>query len=744
MDMHDVSHEADYARKLQFQKANLAKARSLKGQRPKSNESRDEVIMQFMFQQMTTGVEVYGKNSMRTSFVPPAYPPSVKPFRELKKIMLKSLTLETHHRGSYVVLRAVTPTLTMTGTMLIVEDENGDVVKLTLYNQGEDLTTDRGLAEGNVMMVKEPYLKVMGDGGHGIRVDHLSDIFFLSEYDICVPAVWGPRVIDPGISADDWKTEGNYPFKAGQYNLAIEFYSKALGSLPSTTEAVTIRLNRALSCLHCHRFDAALHDLDIVLTDNKLSEKALFRKAQALYHLHRFQECCDVHTILAREYSNNAMAKKEFNRAAARLEEQNTGLYDFSRMQLEGKKLSPPVLDHATYVGPVAARQAGSSGRGLFTTKAVKAGDLLFCEKAFVYAFQDETSHAISTLLNIETGKGMMGTSAEVITLAAQKMYNNPSQAPAFTNLHHGSYKPVNVSEVDGKPIVDTFLIERTVSLNSFGCSRSTRGSHLDVKLNSPNADKAKIFHSSGIWCLASYLNHSCYSNTVRSFIGDMMIARAAQDLPANTELTFAYSSPFDRSNDPDYYKENWGFTCNCGLCLDARNIGDLAKRGTITAGLSKAFEKHKPNLTKIQSLLSALEQTYRYPAPEAPRIKSSDAYFALCRLNLTGRKHEDAVAAGLKGFKALGYIIEVGDLPSNAGPQRSLIIKKWGLMEAAFIACWMSLALAYRGLGSNFADTAEYYARITYRICIGEDETFDDTYSQDSGRLDGFLKNAK
>jgi hypothetical protein len=29
-------------------------------------------------------------------------------------------------------------------------------------------------------------------------------------------------------------------------------------------------------------------------------------------------------------------------------------------------------------------------GRGLFTTQAVKAGDLLFCEKAFAHAFHDE------------------------------------------------------------------------------------------------------------------------------------------------------------------------------------------------------------------------------------------------------------------------------------------------------------------------------------------------------------------
>lgn len=34
----------------------------------------------------------------------------------------------------------------------------------------------------------------------------------------------------------------------------------------------------------------------------------------------------------------------------------------------------------------------------------------------------------------------------------------------------------------------------------------------------------------------------------------------------------------------------------------------------------------------------------------------------------------------------------------------------------------------------------AEKYARIAYRICAGEDETFDETYSEDSERPEGFF----
>jgi hypothetical protein len=231
-----------------------------------------------------------------------------------------------------------------------------------------------------------------------------------------------------------------------------------LGSSPTLEEAITIKLNRALTYLKTHQFGAALRDLQIASTGSKPSEKALFRKAQALYYLQRFREACDAHQVLAKEFPNNATVKSEFNRAIARLAEQESGKYQFTRLQLEAKKRRPPVLDHATYVGPVAMRSTQSRGRSLFTTEAVKAGDLLFCEKAFAHTFHDVTdpSKGIALLINSQTDKMTMGTQVELITLIVQKLYKNPSTMPAFTDLYHGSYKPVVVPEVDDTPTVDT------------------------------------------------------------------------------------------------------------------------------------------------------------------------------------------------------------------------------------------------------------------------------------------------
>lgn len=160
------------------------------------------------------------------------------------------------------------------------------------------------------------------------------------------------------------------------------------------------------------------------------------------------------------EYPINVAAKGELTRAVKQLAEQEYGRYQFKQLYKEASKLRPPHLDHSTYVGPVSIRTSGSRGRGLFTTEAVKAGELLLCEKAFAHAFVDngkaEVSADVTILINVETDSMTMGAQAELIRMIVQKLYRNPSLASIITDLHHGSYKPVGVSDVDGIPIVDT------------------------------------------------------------------------------------------------------------------------------------------------------------------------------------------------------------------------------------------------------------------------------------------------
>lgn len=165
------------------------------------------------------------KHYIMTTFVPPAYLPCTKSLNELEKIKVKELQLETHHRGRFLLAKCLTPPRKRTAILAIIEDEDGECVLLQLY--GREHENDRPakeiLDEGMVLVVKEPYFKVCSEGGYGVRVDHVSDILWLSETDGRVPAKFGPSILEMSKTALKWKEEGDVAMKKKKHWDAIKW-----------------------------------------------------------------------------------------------------------------------------------------------------------------------------------------------------------------------------------------------------------------------------------------------------------------------------------------------------------------------------------------------------------------------------------------------------------------------------------------------------------------------------------------
>lgn len=75
-------------------------------------------------------------------------------------------------------------------------------------------------------------------------------------------------------------------------------------------------------------------------------------------------------------------------------------------------------------------------------------------------------------------------------------------------------------------------------------------------------------------------------------------------------------------------------------------------------------------------------------------------------------------------GLQNLGYDI---DLPESSG--RSIQIRKWGMMTAYLVLGWMALVYAYNVMVPDLAAQAKEYAKLVYKICEGEDKTFEEAY---------------
>lgn len=734
MDVDDVSGLEQFTALLSKQKQTLEVAKKRKGQRPKDMKPLGLLIHDFIVVHISQKTMDH-RHMIHHSWVGEPYPPSVAPLPTLKKLHIDEMQLETHHRGFYALLRVATPPNVMTAVMVIVEDEKENGVLLQVYQQ-ED--TEYGLAEdiaqvGGVCIVKEPYFKTMGSGECGLRVDHVTDVLWLAQDDDRIPLRWAPRIGEVDKTAKEMKEEGNAALKARNLNKAVKCYTKGLHCAATTEEIQTIKLNRSFANLKLRRYDDALADATNLSREYQVSEKGVYRAACSLYELQRFQDCRETLTTLLDNYPNNAEAKEQLLRTEKRLGEQEIGEYDFNVMYKAAEE-TPPYLDTATYAGPVAIKTSEGRGRGLFTTRAVVAGELLLCEKAFSYCFASKEERAISSktsmLMNTHTKRGTMGTQASLITATVQKLLRNPSLMPSFTALYHGDYKPVRETEVDGSPLVDTFLIERIIALNVFGCPRTTLQDHF--RSQSPEQQERETsYHTTGIFIKASHINHSCYMNARRSFIGDMIIVRAARAIPANSEIFFWYAAPeVGRTWEKAQHKlQNWGFQCSCVLCQqDKKTVKKIrVRRNALLQDLRATFlTPGGCDLPKAERLLAAIEKTYSAPAKDVPRLELGDPYLLLTRIYALQNKSQNVIQTAFKVLTSLGFVIthQSPDSPNSS----SFKVLKWGLTTDEVIETWTHLWTAWGNVAPHLCKEAEEYARVSYKICIGEDETFDET----------------
>lgn len=235
--------------------------------------------------------------------------------------------------------------------------------------------------------------------------------------------------------------------------MIFDSYSRALLHARMEADMEIIRLNRCFARLQLQCFDAALEDANAVLTNSATCEKALFRKAEALYGLRQFKEAEEILDRLTILFPLNKTACQRLEHVRSRLQEL-AGIYDFSEMLRE--KFEPTGLDRASYIGCVEVRscKVKSRGRGLFLTKAVKAGELLLCEKAFSVSFMS-VKDAVAQDIH---GDGLDEARDNLQKDCVFRLHRNPSLIPAFTELYSGYYHPEEVTRVDGQAIIDGYV----------------------------------------------------------------------------------------------------------------------------------------------------------------------------------------------------------------------------------------------------------------------------------------------
>lgn len=174
---------------------------------------------------------------------------------------------------------------------------------------------------------------------------------------------------------------------------------------------------------------------------------------------------------------------------------------------------------------------------------------------------------------------------------------------------------------------------------------------------------------------------------------------------------------------------QQWGFECDCAICLDAKNTPKklLKRRSTLLGDLqTTALNSSGLDPAKAERLLAAIELTYKSPPSKVPRLALWDPYLHLTRAHAAQNRPAKVVSLALKVLESLGFIVKGAHVPVSSGTPFEVV--QWGLMVDSVVETWVHLWTAYAMVAPHLCQGAEECARISYRICVGEDVTFEES----------------
>ncbi|KAF2770519.1 hypothetical protein EJ03DRAFT_270369 [Teratosphaeria nubilosa] len=729
---------------MEQEKEKLRVAKTRKGQKAQNKRSRAALAVEFS--DMVTADMALGLGTrVRRTYINFAYPPSIRTVTSLTPITISELRLETHHTGKVLFVKTFGTPTRITAVQNAVEDELGDVDRIAVYNADPMASPDVILPYGVIFAVKEPYYKGTADGGVQIRVDHPSDIVHLQPQDPAVPPALAPRLFELDKAAASFKAECNAAYGKKHYETAIVAYTNALEACGDAEALLRYDLfrNRAMANLCLKRHERALADaLAAIIPEGceaeaklkELNNKAYFRAGRSAYELGRFDDAESYYNKMSELVPGDADAVKELKRTKLRLQEASTGVYDFAAMSKSVSKKRPH-LDHASFTENVEVRDAGSSDRGLFAKTNIKAGEVILCEKAFSAAFGDEKQSSIYILMNLNTNQISMGKHAMLLFNVVKKMLHSPTEATRFFDLHDGGYDPkCAVTNVDGVVAVDTFRTQAIIEQNAFGCPdvRSTKKDE-----NESSGMSRELQESSGVWIMASYTNHACVGNSIRSFIGDMMIVRATKDIVAGQEILQPYRLPgIEHSKVQSDLKEHWGFECQCAICVaeDSGSAAQRRQRAALNKEVMQLFEQHKVGakskptmvaVSKGERLMTRLRDAYGTPAfNDVPKVSLAGLGMWLMRAR-SGQQPESVIKLASTVLRDMGYgVVEHGD--------NVVFDHTHCHIDSLAVDAAMHAAEAHGVLGQIW-QSASYvqFARKLYITALGEIRGFDERYNK-------------
>lgn len=228
-----------------------------------------------------------------------------------------------------------------------------------------------------------------------------------------------------------------------------------------------------------------------------------------------------------------------------------------------------------------------------------------------------------------------------------------------------------------------------------------------------------------GFWIHTSYINHECLPNSVRTFIGDVLLLRATRDINAGEEITAQYIAPELTIEDRQQrFLGTWGFKCDCNLCTLDENVerNQERERMTIFEGLKSTAQKlgNKPTVTALKKFarrLRDLESTYDNTIyAELPRLCLIHPTLFLTEAWRTLKNTDKMIDSATKLLKNFGILTQVN---GNVFEIR----KNSGLVNVEAVRALKYMAEGYDNKGMvELATDIKATAKVWFRVITGAD----------------------
>ena len=398
------------------------------------------------------------------------------------------------------------------------------------------------MAENMRVVIREPWLKESRDG-YFIRVDSPSDII-----------LWPPHFASyrPHFqiihSIEHFRQFGNTHFVAKRYYEALHAFEEGIyHHIANRKDVSLLRLNAAAAYLNIGSPGIAfrhLRESDFDHFTDAQKQKASYRTALALYQLERFDEAMMI--LEEQDFRSEATTAPEElrQRTQARLQEAQTGEYDWR--SLYGDCLKGVALDLAEYCGAVSVAMVSGKGRGLLTTCDVTAGELLLVSRPIEVSRPDPSRKNLVLGLNISSESLDTYTQVDLPGLLMQHARDDARVNGQLDALYAGPSfpDPLNPLDLQGgntenpwNMVLDSGRLEGICTYNSFRPQCITQGSDLGTSGATSDPSSDHLHTASALYFLPSMMNHTCIGNAAYTFFNDVFVLRATESIASGQEV---------------------------------------------------------------------------------------------------------------------------------------------------------------------------------------------------------------